>query len=736
LIDLSGPMTHPARSKKHVKDSDQNTAVLSAGRPWPLGAHFDGQGINFAVASSEASRIELCLFDDTGTYQLATIALPACTHDVWHGFLAGAQPGLIYGLRAHGDWQPALGLRFNAHKLLLDPYARNIVGQYEWRDEHFAHHRAAPNQIDTRDNAAWGLKARVPKPDAFSWEDDQLLHTPLVETVIYELHVKGFSKTNPRIPEAIRGTFAGLAHPASIEHLQRLGITAVNLLPVHYALDEERLVTMGLSNYWGYNTLGFFALNPKLVSAASRECPQDEFRNMVKALHRAGIEVLLDVVYNHTAESDETGPSLSFRGLDNSTYYRLPENQPAHYENHTGCGNTMDLRKPRVLQLVLDSLRYWVEDMHVDGFRFDLATVLGRGDHGFEAASAFFKSIAQDPVLSRVKLIAEPWDIGPGGYQVGQFPDGWQEWNDQFRDTVRRFWLHRERPENTRGEFAMRLCGSADLYQQRRRTPSASINYVVSHDGFTLRDLVSFEERHNLANGEDNRDGHRHNLSFNCGVEGPSIDPEVNALRAKLQRALLATTLLSQGTPMLCAGDELGHSQRGNNNPYCQDNETTWIDWEQADQTLIRFTSHLIMLRKLGIMFARDWHDGLANADGDVDLTWLKPDGGTMLAQDWQDRAQHAIACLIIQSDKSLLAMLFNPQHGPQHFVLPGDGWQVVLDSSSPDGLASPPERQALSKSGRVLEDSTSLKGREPSSRSAFLVDSHCIQFLKQNPTS
>lgn len=667
------------------------------GCPWPLGSHFDGFGVNFALASQHATAIDLCLFDDEGIGEVARIKLAARSDDIWHGYIVGARPGQVYGFRAHGPWQTELGLRFNAHKLLLDPYAREIVGRFEWRDEHFAHDRQRPTIIDTRDNAAWALKARVVAPTAqkpslathgepyhyepYDWQGDQALRRPLADSILYEMHVKGFSKRNESIPEAQRGTFAGLAHPSSIAHLKRLGVSAVNLLPVHYVIDEERLTKMGLSNYWGYNTLGFFALNPRLVSGPSKHRPGDEFRDMVRALHRADIEVLLDVVYNHSAESDEHGPALSFRGLDNTTYYRLDANDQASYENHTGCGNTLDIRQARVLQLVLDSLRYWVEEMHVDGFRFDLATVLGRGDQGFDARGAFFLALAQDPTLSKIKLIAEPWDIGPGGYQVGNFPRGWLEWNDQFRDTTRRFWLHGDQPLITRGAFAMRLCGSADLYQHQRRAPATSINYVVSHDGFTLRDLVSYEARHNLANGEGNHDGHGNNLSFNAGAEGPSARAEVNALRERLQRTLLACTLLSQGTPMLAAGDELGHSQDGNNNPYCQDNEVTWIDWSKIDQQLLEFTADVIAVRRQWLPFSsNEWTTGRANAQGLIDLSWFKPDGGALQAPDWHDPDAHALACLIQRGCE--MALLLNPEHQAQDFSLPAGDWDVLLDTS------------------------------------------------------
>ncbi len=663
---------------------------LEAGQPWPPGAHWDGKGVNFAVFSAHAQAMELCLFDASGQHETARHNLPAHTSDVWHGYLPGAPPGLIYGLRAHGPWRPERGHRFNTAKLLLDPYAREVVGSFEWRDEHFGGDRQLPLHPDTRDNAAFALKARV-VDDVYDWENDRPPRVPLASTVIYELHVKGFSRLNNELAPSLRGTYAGLAHEASIKHLKQLGITAVSLLPVHLALDEERLHKLGLHNYWGYNTLAFFCADPRLASFDNGLTARDEFRAMVKALHRAGIEVLLDVVFNHTAESDETGPTLSFRGLDNASYYRLQANSREHYENHTGCGNTLDIRQPRVLQLVLDSLRYWIDEMHVDGFRFDLAPVLGRGDHGFSRDSAFFTALAQDPVLSRAKMIAEPWDIGPGGYQVGGFPRGWLEWNDHFRDAMRRFWIHADRPAGTRGDFALRLCGSSDLYQPRQRAPAESVNYVVSHDGFTLRDLVSYNKRHNLANGEHNRDGHGHNLSFNCGVEGPTANPVVNALRGRLQRALLATTLLAQGTPMLCAGDELGHTQRGNNNPYCQDNESTWIDWTQADADLAAFTARVLALRREAMPFANHWYSGLTDPRGLHDLAWLLPDGSPLQGPAWHDPSSQVMGCLIGQPGGATapLLLLVNPEHADHPFMLPAGVWQALLDTTHPRGLAA-----------------------------------------------
>ncbi len=672
-----------------------SAATLQAGCPWPLGASFDGHGTNFAVFSANAQALDVCLFDASGTNELARLRLFGRTGDVWHGYLPGARPGLVYGLRAHGPWRPDKGHRFDASKLLLDPYARDIVGEFIWRDEHFAPDRQHPRHLDTHDNARLALKARVTQ-DSYDWGDDKPPCISAAATILYECHVKGFSKRNPQVPPELRGTFAGMAHSASINYLKLLGVTAVSLLPVHYSLSEERLIGMGLSNYWGYNTIGFFSVNPQLCSGHAGLSPRDEFRNMVRELHRAGLEVILDVVYNHTAEADQSGPTISFRGLDNATYYRLSPNDPSRYENYSGCGNTMDVHKPRVLQLVMDSLRYWVSDMHVDGFRFDLATVLGRTDSGFNSRAAFFAAVAQDPVLCRVKMIAEPWDIGPGGYQVGQFPRGWLEWNDQFRDSVRRFWVQSAASPRsaadagTRGEFAMRLCGSSDLYQGRRRTPSESLNYVVSHDGFTLRDLLSYNQRNNLANGEDNRDGQGNNLNFNCGYEGPTDIPTINRMRSRLQRVLLTTLTLAQGTPMLCAGDEIGHTQNGNNNPYCQDSPLTWIKWESQDNDLLAFTQYLISLRHQLRPFSNQWYSGVADAEGNYDLSWWNSDGSVLQGDAWHQPMQRTMGCLIGKPgrSKSPLLLLINSGSSPETFALPRGQWQALLDTSHPRGLA------------------------------------------------
>ncbi len=660
------------------------TETLQPGHPWPMGAQWDGQGINYSVFSSAATQVVLCVFDAQGHQEISRTPLPARTGDIWHGYLPGAQPGLVYGLRADGPWRPDRGQLFNPAKLLLDPYAREVVGDFAWNDAHFGADRDHPQHRDPRDNAALALKARVPE-EGFDWGDDHAPHVPLADTVLYELHVRGFSQLQHAVPPELRGSFAGLAHPASIAHLRRLGVTSLSLMPVHLALDEERLAQMGLRNYWGYNTIGFFCLDPHLVSGGNAARARDEFRQMVRTLHAAGLEVMLDVVYNHTAEAGTGGPTISFRGLDNATYYRLEPSAPTHYENHSGTGNTLDIRRPHVLRLVMDSLRYWVAEMHVDGFRFDLAPVLGRGDHGFERDGAFFTAVAQDPVLCRAKMIAEPWDIGPGGYQVGGFQRGWLEWNDQFRDSMRKFWVQ---GHGTRGEFARRLCGSSDLYQPRQRSPQSSVNYIVSHDGFTLRDLVSYNERHNQANGEDNRDGHAHNLSCNFGFEGPTVDHAIIALRGRMQRALLACTLLSQGTPMLTAGAELGHSQGGNNNAYCQDNRTSWIDWSLQDQELLAFTARLIAVRRSALPFDHHWYSGLPDAKGLHDLAWLQADGSPLQGDAWDLPAVRVLGCLIGQPGRARAPLLLlvngSPEAAP--FLLPAGVWFGLLDSADACG--------------------------------------------------
>jgi len=664
---------------------------IGPGRPWPMGASFNvddhGPGVNFAVFSAHASQVELCLFDDSGSIETARLPLPVQSGDVWHGRVIGLLPGQLYGLRAHGPWRPDRGHRFNPNKLLLDPWAREIFsppGGFNWRGPHIGADRVHPQHMDTHDNARLAHKARVVH-EHFDWQGDRPPATPLADSVIYETHVRGFSQRLPGVPPGQQGTYAGLASDAALAHLKRLGITAVSLLPVQQILDESHLAERGLPNYWGYNTLGYFCPDPRYAATAD---VRNEFRQMVQRLHAAGIEVLLDVVYNHTPESDERGPTLSWRGLDNASWYRLPDAARERYENWSGCGNTVDIRHPRVLQMVMDSLRHWVQDFHIDGVRFDLAPVLGRGTTGFEPDGPFFKAVLQDPVLQGVKLIAEPWDIGPSGYQVGQFPRGWLEWNDRFRDTARAFWLG---GDCTRGEFALRLAGSSDLFQARFRSPLESVNYIVSHDGFTLNDLVSYDMRHNQANGENNRDGHGHNLSWNCGWEGPTSDPEVNGRRARLKRALLASVLLAQGTPMLAAGDELGHSQSGNNNPYCQDNPITWIDWAAADQDLIDYTAHLLRLRKTLQPLGSRWYTGLPDARGRHDLAWLRRTGEPMAPEHWNNRMSRILGALIGAPGRAQapLLLLLNGRDMDASFRLPPGRWVCELDSTAATGRST-----------------------------------------------
>ncbi len=654
--------------------------VPGPGRPWPMGATVVAGGVNVAVFAPNATRLELCVYDDDGANERFRLPLPARTGGVWHGHLPGAGAGLVYGLRAHGPWAPHDGHRFNPAKLLLDPWAREIVGTFRWDDRQRGHASCDPARPDPRDNGDIACKARVVGDDSYDWRGDAAPAVPWADTVVYELHVRGFTRRHPGVPKAERGSFAGLASAAAIAHFRRLGVTTLELLPVQQFIDEERLVRLGLSNYWGYNTLGFFCPHPRYGSRGGGRALRDEFRDMVRRLHAAGLEVVLDVVFNHTAESDETGPTLAWRGLDNTNWYRLDADDRAAYENPTGTGNALDLRHPHVLQLVTDSLRWWVEQFHVDGFRFDLAPVLARGDRGFEPRAAWLAAIAQDPVLQRVKLIAEPWDIGPGGYQLGAFPTGWAEWNDRFRDTLRAFWLGH--PVD-RGEFARRLCASADRFQRRHRAPSASVNFVTAHDGFTLRDLVSHDRRHNEANGEGNRDGHDRNLSWNGGVEGETGDPAVLERRARLQRALLATLLLAQGTPLLSAGDELGHGQRGNHNPYCQDNELTWLDWAGADPALTDWVATLIRLRRDARLFPDAWTTGRADAEGRVDLDWLRADGRAPTVADWQDGGERVLGARFGAPPDGgpPWLVLFNAGDTDRDFVLPEGRWRLRLCS-------------------------------------------------------
>ncbi|MCG2583739.1 glycogen debranching protein GlgX [Massilia sp. TS11] len=642
---------------------------------YPLGALPAAGGVNFALVAPHAERVDLCLFDGD---QETRLTLPCCSNGVWHGHVAGIGPGQLYGYRVHGPFAPQRGLRFNPNKLLLDPYAREVVGRYLGQESFRAHLASDPDQPDPVDNGREALKGRVVAED-FDWGDDRPPRIPIERSVLYEVHLKGLSARHPQLAPAVRGSYAALAEAPVLDHLQALGVTAVSLLPLHARADEPRLLELGLSNYWGYNTVGFFAPEPRYWSGRPGTSAASELKSAIRALHARGIEVLLDVVYNHTAEGDERGPTFSLRGIDNALYYHLKPCAPAYYENWTGCGNTLNLEQPRVLQLVLDSLRYWVEHYHVDGFRFDLAPALARTSAGFQRHGAFLSAVAQDPVLARVKLIAEPWDIGPGGYQVGNFQPGWCEWNDQYRDTMRAFWLGHP---SSLGEFARRFSASSDLFRRDGRAPSASVNFISAHDGFTLRDLVSYNEKHNLPNGEDNRDGHNHNRSNNCGVEGPSTDLHVLRLRARLQRALLATLIFSQGTPMLLGGDELGHTQNGNNNAYCQDNVTTWLDWEQADRGLLAFVASLITLRQRYPALRHTlWFTGAAGCARDADIVWLGEQAQPLTEHDWQ-HGRRRIAIRLGGAEPCLL--LINAEAADTRFSLPPGQWTALLDTSDP----------------------------------------------------
>jgi glycogen operon protein len=606
------------------------------GSAYPLGATFDGSGTNFALYSGVAEAVELCLFDEDGT----ETRVPMVDVDafVWHCYLPGVQPGTRYGYRVHGPWDPANGLRCNPNKLLLDPYAKSTWGAYDWDQAVFGYDFGSPDSRNDADSAAHVMHGVVVNP-FFDWTGDARPGTPYRDTIVYEAHVKGMTRLHPDVPAAERGTYAGLAHPAVLEHLQKLGITAVELMPVHQFVQDSHLTEQGLRNYWGYNTIGFFAPHNEYAAAGQLGEQVQEFKAMVKRFHAAGIEVILDVVYNHTAEGNHLGPTLSMRGIDNAAYYKLQEDDPRFYEDYTGTGNTLNVRQPHALQLLMDSLRYWVLDMHVDGFRFDLAAALAREFYAVDRLSTFFELVQQDPVVSQVKLIAEPWDVGPGGYQVGNFPPQWTEWNGRFRDTVRDFWRGESQ---ALGEFATRMTGSADLYENSGRRPVASVNFVTAHDGFTLRDLVSYDGKHNEANGEGNRDGADDNRSWNCGVEGETDDPAVLELRARQQRNFLATLLLGQGVPMLLHGDELGRTQGGNNNGYAQDSPVTWIDWEHVDTPLVEFVAAVARLRREHPSLRRTrFFDGrpVPRAEGAPlpDLVWLRPDGSEMEGGDWDN---------------------------------------------------------------------------------------------------
>jgi len=679
------------------------------GRPYPLGATWDGRGVNFAIYAENASKVSLCLFDDAESeVESVCIALTERTDQVWHGYMPDVRPGQIYGYRICGPYEPDAGHRFNPHKIVLDPYAKEIARPLQWRDELFGYQIGNSDEdrsFDDRDSAAFAPLAAVIDP-AFTWGDDRPPAIPWHHTVIFELHVGGFTKRHPDIPDEVRGTYTGLGSEPAIRHLLSLGITAVELLPIFHHVDDRHLLDRGLRNYWGYNTLGFFAPDPSFKSPDFGSIVH-QFKTMVRNLHSAGIEVILDVAYNHTAEGNHLGPHLSFRGIDNAAYYRLTGENARYYTDYTGCGNTFNMRNPRVLQLIMDSLRYWVLDMHVDGFRFDLASTLARELHEVDKLGAFFDIIRQDPVLSQVKLIAEPWDLGDGGYQVGNFPAGWSEWNGKYRDVVRRFW---KGDGGIIDEIATRLCGSNDLYGWNHRLPHASINFITCHDGFTLRDLVSYNDKHNEHNGEENRDGSNDNHSWNCGCEGPTDDPEISAHRLRKQRSCLAMLFVSQGVPMLLAGDEMSHTQQGNNNAYCQDNEISWLNWESSEtnQKLLEFTRHLIAFRKeQPVLHRRRFFYGRPFRTTAVrDIRWFTPAGTEMTDEDWQVPFARSLGCLLrgenvdinetgeLVSGDTLLLLFNGDQKLDIMFVLPeldnGDEWQALIDTAEDEFMLPP----------------------------------------------
>lgn len=703
-----------------VVNMSQSKPILWPGKPYPLGATWDGQGVNFAVFSEHAEAVELCIFDVRGRRETMRARLVERTNLVWHGYLPDAAPGTLYGYRAHGPYRPDLGHRFNPNRLLLDPYTRALAGNLRWSDAHFGYKVGAQRAdltFDWRDNAPAMPKCRVIKP-TFDWKDDRHPDIPWSDTVIYELHVKGFTALHGDIPAQLRGTYKGLASPPAIDHLRRIGVTAVELLPVQFFVDDRHLVQRDLRNYWGYNTIGFLA--PETRYSATGDAV-NEFKAMVKALHRANIEVILDVVYNHTGEGNHLGPTLCFRGLDNAAYYRLMPDNPRYYKDYTGCGNTLNTTHPQVLRLIMDSLRYWVQEMHVDGFRFDLAPALAREADAVDPRGAFLDMVHQDPVLSRVKLIAEPWDIGEGGYQVGNFPVGWTEWNPKYRDAVRAYWKGHG---GLIGDLGYRLTGSSDLYAHNGRRPYASINFITAHDGFTLRDLVSYERKRNEENGEENRDGSDNNLSWNCGEEGPSEDLQVVALRARQQRNLLATLLLSQGVPMLVAGDESGRTQLGNNNAYCQDNATSWLNWTLSaeDSDLLDFVTLVVRVRREHPAFRRrSFFHANRSHDGARNVLWFGPDGLEMSDLEWNQGFARCLGMYLagdaigeldrrgapVVDDDFLL--LINAHHGEIPFILPGFRshmrWQIAIDTSQ--SIAPAPDTRRFAPG-----DAFQLQGR------------------------
>jgi isoamylase len=673
------------------------------GLSYPLGATWDGKGVNFALFSAHAEKVELCLFDRTGQYEQARIVLPEYTDEVWHCYLPEVRPDQLYGYRVHGPYEPAAGHRFNPNKLLLDPYAKAIAGQVRWSDAVFGYRVGSPRDdlaFDRRDSARYVPKCRVVET-AFTWNDDRQPHTSWEETIILEMNVRGFTIKHPAVEMPERGTFAALASPAVIDYLVELGITAVEFMPIHATVSDRHLASRGLSNYWGYNTIGFFAPDPRFLPGGAIA----EFKTAIKRLHEAGIEVILDVVYNHTGEGNQLGPTLSFRGIDNLSYYRLQDDR-RYYLDFTGTGNTLNLDHPRVLQMVTDSLRYWALEMHVDGFRFDLATALARENGDYSQGAAFFDAMRQDPAMARVKLIAEPWDLGPYGYQLGNMPPGWAEWNAQYRDSVRRFW---KGDKGLVSELASRVAGSSDIFGYRGRRPWASINFITAHDGFTLHDLVSYNNKHNEANGENNRDGHEPNFSWNCGVEGPTDDPAIIGLRDQQKRNLLATLLLSLGVPMLLAGDEIGHTQGGNNNAYCQDNDISWLEWQELrpeDEALREFVRHLVRLRRQHRVFSRPrfFRGEVVSEAGLKDITWVTPDGVEVTGEYWGNQSALSLGYVLGGAagefftrggqrdiDESFLVMM-NAYYGDLDFRFPRLPtrmvWEALVDTAEPTGIA------------------------------------------------
>jgi len=668
------------------------------GQPFPLGATWDGIGVNFALFSANATKVELCIFDIDGTTEVERITLHEYTNEVWHGYLPDARPGTVYGYRVHGPYDPQNGQRFNPNKLLIDPYARQLVGSVEWNEALFGYTVGAPDadlSFDERDSARYVPKCRVIDP-AFTWGEERKPKTPWQRTIVYETHVRGYTMGHPGVPKHFRGTFSGMMSPEVIEYIANLGVSAIELLPIHAFVEDDYLVKKGLRNYWGYNTIAFFAPKPRYLATPF----VNEIKEMVSHYHDRGIEVILDVVYNHSAEGNELGPTLSFKGIDNASYYRLAPDK-RYYINDTGTGNTINLSHQGVLKMVTDSLRYWATEMRIDGFRFDLATILAREPHGFDEGGGFLDSCRQDPVLSGVKLIAEPWDCGPGGYQVGHFSPGWAEWNDRYRDTVRAYWRG---DDGKLQELAARLSGSADLFNKRGRRPTASVNFITAHDGFTLNDLVCYGDKHNEANGEENKDGHSHNLSSNYGVEGPSDDPEIRRTRFRQMRNFLATLLFSQGTPMILAGDEFARTQRGNNNAYAQDNEISWVDWDARDddaQMLAGFTRKLIQLRKdLPVLRRNRFLTGAFDEELQVkDVAWLSPTGAELTPEQWSDGKARSLGVLLDgraqatgirrRAHEVTVLLLLNAYHEPVEFTLPpaqgGSAWDRLVDTNEPE---------------------------------------------------